>query len=111
MSSVSVIVPSYNYAHFLRECVESVMSQVGVDIRLLVIDDASADNTPEVAAELVAHDARVEYRRHSKNCGHIATYNEGLAWANGDYTVLLSADDMLTPGSLQPRCATDGCTS
>ena len=100
MSTVSVFVPCYNYAHFLPECVASIVSQPGVDVRVLVIDDASSDNTPEVAADLAAHDSRVEYRRHSKNCGHIATYNEGLAWANGDYTVLLSADDKLTPGAL-----------
>src|SRR5262249_41209279 len=71
-----------------------------VDVRVLIIDDASPDNTPEVAAELAAQDRRVEYRRHAVNQGHIATYNEGLIWADGDYTVLLSADDMLTPGSL-----------
>jgi glycosyltransferase involved in cell wall biosynthesis len=71
-----------------------------VDVRVLILDDASPDNTPQVAAELVAQDPRVEYRRHAVNQGHIATYNEGLAWADGDYIVLLSADDMLTLGSL-----------
>jgi glycosyltransferase involved in cell wall biosynthesis len=100
MSTVSVIVPCYNYAHFLRECVESILSQQGVDIRVLIIDDASSDNTPEVAAKLVSQDPRVEFLRHEKNIGHIATYNEGLAWATSDYTILLSADDMVTPGSL-----------
>jgi glycosyltransferase involved in cell wall biosynthesis len=100
MSMVSVIVPCYNYAHFLRECVESVLSQADVDVRMLIIDDSSTDNTSEVAAELVAHNPCVEYRRHEKNWGHIATYNDGLAWASGDYTALLSADDMLTPGAL-----------
>jgi glycosyltransferase involved in cell wall biosynthesis len=101
MSSVSVIIPCYNYAHFLRECVESVLSQPGVVVQILIIDDASSDNTAEVAAELAAHNSCVEYRRHEKNWGHIATYNDGLDWANGDYIVLLSADDLLTPGSLK----------
>lgn len=101
MSSVSVIVPCYNYAHFLRECAESVLSQTGVDVRLLVIDDASSDNTAEVASELAAHHPNMEFRQHKTNCGHIATYNEGLASARGDYTVLLSADDLLTSGALQ----------
>ena len=45
-------------------------------------------------------DKRVEYRRHSVNHGHIATYNEGLDWAAGDYTIVLSADDLLAPGAL-----------
>ena len=100
MSRVDVIVPCYKYAHFLRECVESILSQSLTDVRVLIIDDASPDHTPEVAAELAARDKRVEYRRHSVNHGHIATYNEGLEWATADYVLLLSADDLLTPGAL-----------
>ncbi len=50
--------------------------------------------------ELAGRDKRVEYRRHAINRGHVATYNEGLQWAAGDYTILLSADDLLTPGAL-----------
>jgi glycosyltransferase involved in cell wall biosynthesis len=80
--------------------VESVLAQPGVDVQVLIIDDASPDNTHEVAVELAVKDPRVQYRRHPSNQGHIATYNEGLLWASGDYTVLLSADDLLTPGAL-----------
>ena len=47
MSRVDVIVPSYKYAHFLRECVESIQSQSLTDVRVLIIDDASPDHTPE----------------------------------------------------------------
>jgi hypothetical protein len=100
MSGVSVFVPSYNYGRYLPDSVESVLDQSDVDVRVLIIDDASSDETPEVAAELQARDPRVQYVRHRRNLGHIATYNEGLEWADGDYTVLLSADDMLTPGAL-----------
>jgi glycosyltransferase involved in cell wall biosynthesis len=102
MSRVDVVIPCYNYAHFLRGCVESVLSQPGVEVRVLIIDDASRDDTPDVAQELRARDPRVEYRRHQTNQGHIATYNEGLLeWASGDYVLLLSADDLLTPGALE----------
>jgi glycosyltransferase involved in cell wall biosynthesis len=101
MSLVSVIIPCYKYAHFLGDCVQSALNQQGVDVRVLILDDASPDNTPEVAAQLMAQDARVAYRRHASNQGHIATYNEGLQWACGDYTVLISADDLLIPGSLR----------
>jgi glycosyltransferase involved in cell wall biosynthesis len=100
MSRVDVIVPCYKYAHFLRGAVESVLGQEGVEVRVLILDDASPDRTAEVAAELAEVDPRVEWRRHGVNRGHIATYNEGLDWADGDYAVLLSADDVLTPGSL-----------
>ncbi len=78
----------------------SVLDQPGVDVRVLIIDDTSTDDTPEVMAELTK-DPRVEGRRHEVNQGHIATYNEGLLeWAKADYTVLLSADDLLAPGAL-----------
>jgi len=101
MSSVDVVVPCYNYARFLERCVDSVLSQEGVDVRVLIIDDASPDNTPTVARRLVERDSRVEYRRHATNCGHIATYNEGLlGWASAKYSLLLSADDALAPGAL-----------
>jgi len=99
MSCVDVIVPCYNYGRFLRECVESVLSQP-VDVRVLIIDDASTDDTPEVAAALASEDPRVEFRRHAVNRGHIATYNEGLEWVSGDYNLLLSADDLLVEGAL-----------
>ena len=100
MSRVDVIIPCYRYGHFLRGCVESVLSQEGVDVRVLVLDDASPDHTAEVGEALAREDRRVTFRRHAANRGHIATYNEGLAWATGDYTLLLSADDLLTPGAL-----------
>jgi glycosyltransferase involved in cell wall biosynthesis len=103
MSSVDVVIPCYNYARYLRECAHSALRQDGVDVRVLIIDDCSPDNTPEVAAALVAENpGRVEYRRHAVNQRHIATYNEGLlGWASAEYSILLSADDMLTPGALR----------
>ena len=60
---------------------------------------------PTSGAELAAADTRVEFRRHDSNRGHIATYNEGLEWVSGDYTLLLSADDLLTPGALDRATA------
>jgi hypothetical protein len=99
--TVSVVVPCYRYGRFLEECVRSVLDQEGVDVRVLVIDDASPDDSADVAERLAAEDDRVEVRCHAVNRGHIATYNEGLLeWAAGDYCVLISADDLLTPGSL-----------
>jgi glycosyltransferase involved in cell wall biosynthesis len=100
MSSVDVIVPCFGYGHFLQECVESVLQQSGPECRVLIIDDASPDNTAEVAKELVCSDRRVDYRRHTSNRGLIATANEGIRWATADYVVLLSADDYLLPKSL-----------
>jgi glycosyltransferase involved in cell wall biosynthesis len=103
MTSVSVVIPCYNYGHYLRDAVSSVLDdQAGVDVRVLIIDDASPDNSGEIARKIAARDSRVEVIVHSANKGHIATYNEGLLeWAAGDYCVLMSADDRLVPGALQ----------
>jgi len=101
MSTVDVVIPCYNYARYLRGCVESVLSQTDVNVRVLIIDDASSDETSDVGRELAASERQIEFRQHKVNKGHIATYNEGLlGWSTGDYTVLLSADDLLAPGSL-----------
>ena len=105
MSRVDVFVPCYNYGRYLRQCVDSVLSQSHRNVSVLIIDDASPDQTEEVARELVAQDSRVAYRRHESNRGHIATYMEGWEWADGDYVLLLSADDLLTPGALERAVA------
>jgi glycosyltransferase involved in cell wall biosynthesis len=100
LGRIDVFIPCYNYGHFLSQCVNSVLGQAGVDARVLVIDDASPDNTPEVAAALAQEDPRVTVIRHTTNKGHINTYNEGIEWASADYMLLLSADDYLLPGAL-----------
>lgn len=99
---VSVVIPCYNYARFLATCVRSVVTQSGVRTRVLIIDDASTDDSAAVAATLAAQHPEVEVLTHETNAGHIATYNEGLLeWADGDYVTLLSADDELPAGSLE----------
>jgi glycosyltransferase involved in cell wall biosynthesis len=106
MSTVDVVIPCYNYGHYLRGCVESVLSQTGASVRVLVVDDASSDDTAQIGRDLAACNSKIEFHRHEINRGHIATYNEGLiGWATADYTVLLSADDLLTPGSLSRAVA------
>jgi glycosyltransferase involved in cell wall biosynthesis len=107
MSTVSVVIPCYNYGHFLGDAVRSALDdQPGVDVSVLIIDDASSDDSAEVAKQLAAEDPRVNVIVHPANRGNLATYNEGLLeWADGDYTILLSADDRLTPGALSRAAA------
>ena len=98
--SVSVVVPCYNYGHFLPSCVGSILAQPGVDVEVMIVDDASPDGSGQVAQRLADEHERVSAILHQENRGHIATYNEGLDAVTGDYVVLLSADDLLTPGAL-----------
>jgi glycosyltransferase involved in cell wall biosynthesis len=100
MSSFDIIVPCYNYARYLTCCVESILNQEGVDVRILIIDDASSDDTERVGRALAVGDRRIRFRRHPANEGNIRTYNEGIEWARADYFLIISADDWLLPGSL-----------
>lgn len=101
MAKIDVLVPCYNYARYLTDCVRSVLDQSIKDVRVLVIDDASSDESLEVAKGLSASDPRVNVIGHARNQGHIATYNQGIEWAASDYFLLLSADDQLVPGALE----------
>jgi glycosyltransferase involved in cell wall biosynthesis len=100
MGKVDVVVPCYNYGRFLETCVRSVLDQSLGDLRVLIIDDSSSDESLSVARKLADADRRVRVAAHLQNWGHISTYNQGIAWASADYFLLLSADDMLVPGAL-----------
>ncbi len=96
---ISVVVLSHNYGRFLPQCLESVLNrQRGVgSLELIVIDDASEDETPDLAKQYQS-DSRVKWIRHSRNWGHIESANEGLALSEGDYILRLDADDFLAEG-------------
>src|SRR5215210_1888787 len=97
---VSVVIPLYNYGRFLGECVQSALDQDGVDVDVLVIDDASTDDSLSVATAIAAGDSRVRVVCNERNLGMVGTMNEGLWAAGGEYLVKLDADDLLTPGAL-----------
>jgi Glycosyl transferase family 2 len=97
---VSVVVPLHNYGHFLGECVDSVLAQDGVDVDVLVVDDASTDDSLGVAAKIAAGDSRVRVMSNERNLGMVATVNHGLRAVDGEYVVKLDADDLVTPGAL-----------
>jgi glycosyltransferase involved in cell wall biosynthesis len=100
MAKIDVVVPCHNYGRYLEQCVRSVLDQSLRDVRVLIIDDASSDDSLQIAEELVHADQRVSIIAHRWNQGHIQTYNEGIDWLDSDYFLLLSADDMLVEGAL-----------
>jgi glycosyltransferase involved in cell wall biosynthesis len=97
---VSVVIPCYNYGRYLPDAVASVLDQDGVDVDVLIVDDASTDGSCALAQELAASDQRIDVLLHEENRGHINTYNDGLAKVTGSYIVLLSADDLVAPNAL-----------
>lgn len=105
MASLDVIIPCYNYGHFLRACIDSLRAQSVDDLRILIIDDASTDDSAETAQKLAREDPQISVVVHSQNQGHIATYNEGIDWVQSDYMLLLSADDMVAPAAMDRAIA------
>lgn len=100
MASVDVAIPCYQYGRFLRDCVASVLNQGIPDTRVLIIDNASTDDSVDVARQLATGDRRIEVIARQTNLGPHASFNEGVDWARSDYFIVLCADDLLTPGSL-----------
>jgi glycosyltransferase involved in cell wall biosynthesis len=94
MPKVSVLIPTYNYARYLPEAIESVLNQTYVDFELIIIDDQSKDNTDEVV-EKYLEDPRVSYQKNAVNLGLVGNFNRALELANGDYIKFLLADDKL----------------
>ena len=100
LGGVDVAIPCYQYGRFLRACVMSVLTQGLKDVRILIIDNASTDNSAEVAQQLATEDARIEVVARRRNLGAVASFNEGIDWASSRYFLVLCADDRLAPGSL-----------
>lgn len=97
---ISVIIPAYNYARSLRRAAESVIAQLDSRTELLIIDDGSTDETPDVL-EGLARDYPGQLRSiRQVNSGLAAVRNKGIALAGGDYLVFLDADDEMVGGSL-----------
>jgi glycosyltransferase involved in cell wall biosynthesis len=95
---VTVMIPSYNYARFLPDAVESAASQVNADV--VVVDNGSTDESPAVGRDLAERFDNVRFVSHADNLGIITSFNRCRDEIRGEYTVLLCADDVLSPGSL-----------
>jgi glycosyltransferase involved in cell wall biosynthesis len=96
---VSVLMPSYNHAPYVRAAVESVLQQSYEDLELIAIDDASSDATWEVLQSF--DDERLRRYRHAANQGAHATLNEAMGMAQGDYIAILNSDDIYSPMRLE----------
>ena len=92
---ISVLIPTYNYARFLGEAIESVLSQDFRDFELLIVDDCSTDNTIEVARPFCQRDNRVRFAVNSSNLGMVKNWNHCLELARGYYIKFLFGDDKL----------------
>lgn len=104
MTLVSIIITTYNYARYLRTALESACAQGYPALEILVLDNASGDDTAAVVAEF-SGDGRIRYIRHPENIGAVANHTAGVHAARGEYVIFLSADDMLLPGRIERQLA------
>lgn len=98
--AVSVIVPVYNVAPYLNQCVDSVLAQTLEDFELLLIDDGSTDTSPAICDTYAARDDRVRVI-HQPNRGPSAARNTGLDHARGEFITFLDSDDWLDAETLE----------
>lgn len=98
---ISVIVPVYNVGDYLERCMDSVLSQTYPNFEVVLVDDASTDQSGAVCDACAARDSRVRAVRLSQNRGPSAARNEGIRRARGAYISFVDADDRVEPDLLE----------
>jgi glycosyltransferase involved in cell wall biosynthesis len=102
-ATVSVLIPTYNGARHIRPAIDSVLSQSGVGLEVVVVDDHSNDGTADVAESY--RDPRIRVIRNPSRLGPEGNWNRALELATGKYVKLLPQDDLLQPRSLATQVA------
>ena len=97
--TVSVVIATYNRAHLIARAIGSVLDQTYTDFEVIVVDDASTDDTEQVVKEF--RDSRVLYARHHENKGGGSARNTGIGLAQGEYVAFLDSDDEWLPNKLR----------
>ena len=97
--ALSVVVPTYNRSHLVQRAVRSVLAQTFGEYELIVVDDASDDDTQDVVQAL--GDARIRYIRHERNRGVGAARNTGVNTARSPWVIFLDSDDEMMPTLLE----------
>ncbi len=102
---VSVVLRTYKRPDIVGRAIESVLEQTYENFELLVIDDHSPDETPEIVREYEAQDERLRYIRNEENRGHVTTLNIACREATGEYVAFLDDDDVWLPEKLAAQVA------
>ncbi|PYL00937.1 MAG: hypothetical protein DME19_03450 [Verrucomicrobia bacterium] len=95
---LSVILPNYNHARFLPNCLEALLQQSVQPLEIIVIDDASTDNSVEIIETFANKHPLIRFYRNERNQGVVSGMNRGLELARGDYVYYAAADDQVLPG-------------
>ena len=98
---VSIIMPSWNTARFIKESIDSVRNQTYTNWELLIVDDCSTDDTDKIVASYT--DVRIDYLKNEKNYGAALTRNRALREAKGEWIAFLDSDDLWAPEKLEQQ--------
>ena len=101
LPTLSVVVPNYNHGHYLEHTLPALARQSFQPLELLVLDDASTDNSVEVINRLAVQYPVIRLVQNEKNLGVMPNLNKGIGLARGDYIFISSADDLVQPGFLE----------
>ena len=88
MLELSIVIPVYNVAPYLLACLESIFGQTGFSFEVILVDDASTDNSGSICGEYARRDSRVRYIRHARNGGLSSARNTGLVAARANTSPL-----------------------
>lgn len=99
--TATVVITTYNRAHLIGRSIQSVLNQTYQDFELIVVDDASTDNTREVVESFKS--SLIRYVRHAENKGGNAARNTGIREAKGEYIAFLDSDDEWLPKKLEKQ--------
>lgn len=102
---VSIVLPVFNGARYLRDALDSIVAQSFGDFELIAVDDCSTDATPQILAEYAARDPRIRVHRNAVNAKLPASLNAGFRLARGDLFTWTSDDNLLRPHMLQTLVA------
>jgi glycosyltransferase involved in cell wall biosynthesis len=96
----SIVMPCYNHGRFVGAAIESILAQTVADWELLVVDDGSSDNSPEVIQDFARRDPRIKFHR-QKNAGQSVARNAAIAQAAGPWIAFIDSDDLWLPQALE----------
>lgn len=99
MPKVSVCIPTYNRVNLLSQAIESVLNQTEQNFELIICDDGSIDNTPDLIQKYKS--PKIKYIRHKQNIGKSNNMRSGFELATGEYFIKFDDDDQLTPTFLE----------
>src|SRR4030067_1213515 len=107
---VSVCIPTYNWGKYIRECIESILSQTYTDFEILIVDDKSDDETIEIVEELGRREKRIRIVRNQQNLGLVKNWNRCLEVAKGEWIKFVFQDDFIMPDCIEEllKCCIGG---